>query len=247
MALILPQSIFTATVPRTNQASVSSFDTPQIAPGPAWFDLFKPQWSRPRPYLLDAGQPSAGSVSSTGASLSRLLSSRHKETRVPLTFRKSALVLPGCGCSSSTSRSLHPYLPRSSPRTRREVSLLPQSHSLRKETKNSPDIPQVQPGPAWFRRFKPGLYKPVPPVPAYQAVSGTGSFNLAPVAFSAAGSQSSPDVTPIAPGTTWLRLFRPDLYKPVPVPPGQRKASAGQADLAPRVSRFPGAGEPDFP
>ena len=93
----------------------------------------------------------------------------------------------------------------------------------------------MQPGPAWFRRFKPGLYKPVPPVPAYQAVSGTEAL-ISPLSRSqrqvASLLLTLPRLRLVLHGSGWSR---PDLYKPVPVPPA-RKASAGQAVSPSRLS-----------
>ena len=88
------------------------------------------------------------------------------------------------------------------------------------------DIPQIQPGPAWLDYFKPGLPRPRPPTPPVtQIIGSSGSFTLAPLAFSAQGAQSSPDVPRINPGPVWLDIFKPGLPKPRPAvlpssPPG---------------------------
>jgi hypothetical protein len=157
----------------------SSPDIPRIAPGSTWLDLFKPGLPKPRPQLPYA-PPVTAAVSSTGS------------------FSLAPLALTSNGAQTS------------------------------------PDVPQFQPGPYWLSWFKPGIYKPVPPLPAVQGVNVTGSFTLASLAFQGQGSQSSPDIPNILPGTTWLDLFKPGFPKPRPVPPVvQGINAAGSFSLAP--------------
>ena len=167
-------------VPGGGQGSVTQFDQPQIIPGPTWLDLFK---HKQLPFL---GQQAIAttSVSSTGSF-----------ALAPLAFNalgtQTSPDVPQISPGTTWLRLFKQYIPKPAPvppafqsaNATGSFALAPIAFAAQ-GNQTSPDIPQAQPGPAWFRRFKPGLYKPVPPVPAYQAVSGTGSFNLAPVAFS---------------------------------------------------------------
>lgn len=203
----------------SSQGSQTSPDIPGINPGTTWLDLFKPQWQKPRPYLLDPGRLSAGTVSSTG---SFALAPFAFLAQGSQTSPDQPQVSPG----TTWLRLFRPDLYKSIPVPPAQQSVnATGSFSLASlafqaaGNQTSPDIPQVQPGPAWFKWFKPGLHKPVPPVAAVPGVSVTGSFTLAPIAFVSQGSQTSLDVPQIFPGTTWLDLFKPGLPKPRPVPP----------------------------
>ena len=102
---------------------------------------------------------------------------------------------------------------------------------LAQGNQTSPDVPQVDPGAFWLRLFKPWVQKPVPPLPARDQVSTSGSFSLASLKFAAAAAQSSPDVPQINPGTTWLSLFKRKLR---PVSRRFRASAEQQASVLPR-------------
>ena len=75
------------------------------------------------------------------------------------------------------------------------------------------------------------MQKPVPPLPARDQVSTSGSLSLASLRLAAHGAQTSPDVPQISPGTTWLSLFK---RKPRPIVPAfQGIGGAGGVTLAP--------------
>jgi hypothetical protein len=207
-------AIYTATVP--GGGAVASKDVPQVFPGPTWLDIFKSGMRKPRP-----PQPAlTSSVVNCSGGLAL----------APLAFQGQGAV------SSWDTLQINPgttwlsmfkgWVPKPEPvppvvqgiNVAGSFTLAPLAFAAN-GSQSSPDVPQFQPGPYWLSWFKPGIYKPVPPLPAVQGVNATGSFTLASLAFQGQGSQSSPDIPNILPGTTWLDLFKPGFPKPRPVPP----------------------------
>jgi hypothetical protein len=229
-----------------SQGSQSSPDVPQVNPGPFWLQLFKPGVYKPVP-----PPPATQSVNATASfSLASFAFSAQGYQTSP--------DVPQINPGTTWLDLFKPGIPRPRPQTATQQILGITSAgnfalaSLAFQAQGgatSPDVPQVQPGPYWLSWFKPGLYKPFPPVPAVQSVGATGSFTLAPLAFTSHGSQTSPDVPQISPGTTWLALFRGWTPKPVPAPPAfQSVSSSGSLALA--APKFAGTGSqssPDVP
>ncbi len=225
----------------TGLASQTSPDQPQVQPGPVWIRLFRPDLHRPLPPL-----PALQAANATGslslASLAFTSAGNQTSPDVPQIF-------PGSTWLSFFKRRPRPVPPAvQGVNGAGSLTLAPLTFAAR-GAQSSPDQLQVQPGPSWFRLFKPGLYRPVPPPPAVQGVSASGSFTLAPLAFAAQGSQSgftsttgslalapvafaaqgsqtSPDVPSVSPGPSWLRLFRPWVPRRVPPLPARDQVSA---------------------
>jgi hypothetical protein len=115
----------------------------------------------------------------------------------------------------------------------------------------SPDIPQINPGSTWLSLFKGWAPRPQPVPPAVQPVTSSGSLSLAPLKLSGTGAQTSPDLPGIAPGSTWLDLFKPQWPKPrPPVPPDPTGPVAASGGLALGTLKFSATGaqtSPDVP
>lgn len=240
-SFVLAPLAFSATGAQTSP------DTPVTTPGPTWLDLFKPWVQRPRPPA-----PARGQVSSSGSfSLAPLAFSGQGAQTSP----DIPVVQPG----STWLDLFKPWAqkPRPIPPAVQSVNsagaftLAPLAF-LANAGQTSPDVPSAQPGITWQRLFRPYVPKPVPPLPAGGQVSATGSISLAPIAFSAAGSQTSPDL-PLQPGTTWTRLFRPWVPKPRPwlpdpTVPAVNPTATGSFTLAPLAfAAQGGATSPDLP
>ncbi len=239
-------AVWTATVP----PGVSLQDVPQVSPGPFWYQLFKHQ--QPKPFRIppDAGQPPAGGVASAGSF-----------ALAPLAFvangSQTSPDVPQVNPGAFWYQLFKPALPKpyraplpswSSVSCTGSFTLAPLAFAAQ-GNQTFPDQLQVNPGTTWLRLFRPDLYKPVPAPPAQGSVNGTGSFSFASVVFQGQGSQTSPDVLQVSPGTTWIRLFRPDLYKPVPVPPAFQAVS-GTASFSLASLHFSATGNqtsPDVP
>jgi len=230
-------------------AAQTSPDVPQIDPGPSWLRFFKPGLQRPAPQV-----PSSSGVQTHGGI-----------TLAPLSLSGTAAQTspdqPSITPGPSWLRLFRPWAQRPVPplpgpnppgaaTCTGSLALAPLSLSGA-AGQTSPDIPSVQPGPVWSRLFRPWAARPVPPLPAQQAVTSTGSLSLAPLALSGTGGQSSPDVPTVQPGPFWQRLFRPWLARPVPPPPATPAVSAsGGITLAPLSLSGAGAvkgGSPDAP
>ena len=226
----------------------TSPDAPQINPGPLWLSRFK-QWQwKPRPV-----PPAVQGIGSTGSF-----------ALAPLAFAargsQSSPDIPRFDPGVFWLQLFKPQLPkpwRITPDAGAPVTLVTATGNLvlaplaftANGSQTSPDQPQVNPGTTWLRLFRPDLYKPVPVPPAQGSVNGTGSFSFASVVFQGQGSQTSPDVLQVSPGTTWIRLFRPDLHKPVPVPPAFQAVS-GTASFSLASLHFSATGNqtsPDVP
>ena len=234
-------SLSLAPIVFTAQGSQSSPDVPQVNPGTTWLGLFKPGMPRPRPWIPSA--PSVGVSSAGSLSLAPLAFSAQGAQTSP--------DIPGILPGNTWLGLFKPGLPKPYPvppavrsvGASGSLVLAPLALSAQ-GARSFPDVPQVQPGPAWFRLFKPWAQRPVPPLPAQQAIGAAGSLALAPFVLAGAGAQSFPDVPQLNPGPSWLRLFKPGL-KPAPqipagVPPTGVQA-AGSFALAPLALSAQGA------
>ena len=207
----------------------TSPDIQQAQPGPFWFRLFKPWVQRPVPPI-----PATPSVNITGGlSLAPLvLSATGAQTSSDV-----PQVQPGPAWLRLFKPALYKPVPpvAATPAVNATGGLVLAPLAFAATgAQTSLDIPQITPGPAWLRLFKPWVQRPVPPIPAPPAVNATGSFALAPLAFTATGGQTSPDVPQVQPGPFWLRIFKPGLYKPGPPPPALQAVNAtGGLALAP--------------
>ena len=228
-------------------AAQTSPDQPQASPGPAWLRWFKPGLQRPAPQV-----PSSSGIQVSGSL-----------TLAPLALSgqagQSSPDLPAIQPGPAWLRLFRPQAPKppawqpSAPpppsiSSTGSLSLAPLALSGT-GNQTSPDVPQADPGPFWFRLFKPWVQRPVPPVPATPAVNASGSLALAPLALSGQAAQTSPDVPSVQPGPVWSRLFRPWLARPVPPPPAVQNVSAtGNLALAPLALSGSGSvkgGSPD--
>ena len=230
----------------SSQGSQTSPDVPQFQPGPFWLQLFKPGVYKPVP-----PPPAVQSVSATASfSLAPFAFSAQGNQTSP----DVPQIFPG----TTWFDLFKPGLPRQRPQTATQqvlgitssgnFALAPLAFSAQGSS-TSPDMPQVQPGPYWLSWFKPGLYKPLPPVPAVQGVSATGSFTLAVLAFQAQGNQTSPDVPQVNPGTTWMALFKGWVPRPFPAPPAYQSVS-GTGSFSLAALKFAAQGNqtsPDVP
>lgn len=228
------------------QAAQTSPDVTQVQPGPFWLRLFRPQAPKPLPPA-----PAVQAVSATGAL-----------ALAPLAFSaaggQTSPDLPAAEPGYSWLRFFKPQWPKPRPlplvpppsgiQATGSLALAPLAFSAQ-GTQTSPDFPAVQPGPAWFRLFKPWVQRPVPPLPAPGPVTGTGSFSLAPLALSGQAAQTSPDVPQAQPGPVWSRLFRPWQPRPVPpLPAAPSVSTSGSLPLAPLAFAGQGAqSSPDVP
>lgn len=204
-------------------------DVPQVQPGPVWLRRFKPGLQRPVPPV-----PATPAVNASGGlALAPLAFAGHGAQTSPDT----PAITPG----PAWFRFFKPQWPKPVPpvpatqsvNATGGVALAPLAFAA-SGAQTSPDIPQIQPGPVWFRLFRPWVQRPAPVPPAVQSVNATGSLALAPLALSGQGAQTSPDAPQVQPGPVWLRLFRPLLAPKVPPPPAAPAVNAtGGLALAP--------------
>ena len=237
-------SLTLAPLALSGQAAQSSPDVPQADPGPVWQRLFRPWLARPVPPV-----PATPAVSATGSLALAPLS-------LSGTAGQTSPDQPQADPGPLWLRLFRPWAARPLPpvpatpavSATGSLALAPLTLSG-SGGQSSPDVPQASPGPFWLRIFKPGLYRPVPPPPAVQGINATGSLALAPLALSGTGAQTSPDQPQIAPGSSWLRWFKPGLARPAPVPPSSSGVIAsGGITLAPLALSGQGAQtSPDVP
>ena len=221
-------------------------DIPHAQPGPAWLRLFKPWLQRPVPPI-----PATPAVNVAGGL-----------SLAPLAFTavgtQTAPDVPQITPGPFWLRLFKPWLPRPVPplpatsavNAAGGLTLAPLAVGA-SGAQTSPDIPQANPGPFWFRLFKPWVQRPAPPPPPSPGVTATGGLSLAPLAFAGQGAQTAPDQPQIQPGSGWLRFFKPWVQRPVPpIPAAQSVNAAGGLSLAPLAMAGNAtitSGSPDVP
>lgn len=153
-------------------------DVPAIRPSPIWLDHFKPGLAKPRPFTPDSTALEQGPLNVTLPG--------------PVTSLSGTLVrpqdVPAINPGPVWFMRAKPGIARPHPQPvgfelsgengPLNVTLPAPSVSLTGNVVRPQDVPQIAPGPAWFRNFKPGMPRPRPVTPTSSVIAAAGALNV---------------------------------------------------------------------
>lgn len=174
-----PASAFGYVIAAAEILPATGVDAPAaIAPGPVWMARAKPGMPRPHPYFPDSTGLHSGPLNVT--------------LPPPATSLTGSLVrpqdVPQIAPGPIWFMLAKPGMPKPHPRPLEfalsgengplNVSLPPPVVTLTATVVRPQDVPQIAPGPVWFRNFKPGMPRPRPVTPTSGVIAAAGALNL---------------------------------------------------------------------
>ena len=241
---------------------------PAIQPGPTWLARFKPGLPKPRPMVPPPNYLAVAAAGSGSLGVTASASATVFPPDMPQVYPGPAWLAhfkPGL----PRPRPIVPY-PSIQQVTATGSPSLGITATGTATIVPTPDMPVIQPGPAWFHRFKPGMPKPRPAqIPSAPSTIGgactltlTTTANVEQIVTGSSGSlgvtaSASATVTPpmgvpaILPGPAWLAYFKPGLPKLRPLeipyvapPPQQGTGTASLGVTATGVGQVTQTGMP---